>query len=54
MTTYIGSGALVAVAAPRVAAGTTFISADDRQLAVAKATGLAVVNIKRRVPRAKR
>ena len=42
---------LLHVAAARVATCTTFVSADDRQLAVAKATGLAVVDIKRRVPR---
>jgi len=42
---------LLHVAAARVATCTIFISADDRQLAVAKATGLAVVDIKRRVPR---
>ena len=45
---------LLHVAAAHVAACTTFISADDRQLAVAKATGLAVIDIKRRVPRMKR
>ena len=45
---------LLHVAAARVATCTTFISADDRQLAVAKATGLAVIDIKRRVPRTKR
>jgi hypothetical protein len=37
-----------------VATCTTFISSDDRQLAVAKATGLAVIDIKRRVQRIKR
>ena len=45
---------LLHVAAARVATCTTFISADDRQLAVAKATGLAVIDIKRRVQRKKR
>ena len=45
---------LLHVAAARVATCTTFVSADDRQLAVAKATGLAVVDIKRRVQRVKR
>jgi len=39
---------LLHVAAARVVTCTTFISADDRQLAVAKATGLAVIDIKRR------
>ncbi len=39
---------LLHVAAARVSTCTTFISADDRQLAVAKATGLAVIDIKRR------
>ena len=45
---------LLHVAAAHVATCTTFISADDRQLAVAKATGLAVIDIKRRMPRMKR
>ena len=45
---------LLHVAAARVAACTTFVSADDRQLAVARATGLAVIDIKRRVQRVKR
>ena len=45
---------LLHVAAARVSTCTTFISADDRQLAVAKATGLAVIDIKRRVQRKKR
>lgn len=45
---------LLHVAAARVATCTTFVSADDRQLAVAKVTGLAVVDIKRRVQRLKR
>ena len=44
---------LLHVAAARVATCTTFISADDRQLAVANATGLAVIDIKRRVQRLK-
>lgn len=45
---------LLHVAAARIVMCTTFISADDRQLAVAKATGLAVIDIKRRVQRRKR
>ena len=45
---------LLHIAAAHVATCTTFISADDRQLAVAKATGLTVVDIKRRVQRVKR
>ena len=45
---------LLHVAAARVAACTTFISADDRQLAVARATGLSVIDIKRRARRTKR
>lgn len=45
---------LLHIAAARVATCTIFISADDRQLAVAKATGLAVIDIKRRVQRMKR
>ena len=44
---------LLHVAAARVATCTRFISADDRQLAVAKATGLAVIDIKRRGQRVK-
>jgi hypothetical protein len=36
------------VAASHLAMCTTFVSADDRQLAVAKATGLKVIDIKRR------
>lgn len=39
---------LLHVAAARVMMCSTFASADDRQLAVAKATGLKVVDIKRR------
>ncbi len=39
---------LLHVAAARITTCTTFVSADDRQLAVAKATGLAVVDLKRR------
>jgi predicted nucleic acid-binding protein len=39
---------LLHVAAAHVAMCTTFVSADDRQLAVAKATGLKIVDIKRR------
>ena len=42
---------LLHVAAAHVAACRTFVSADDRQLAVAKATGLVVVDIKRRIRR---
>ena len=45
---------LLHVAAARVATCTTFVSADDRQLAVAKVTGLAVVDIKRRARRTNR
>jgi hypothetical protein len=37
------------VAAAHVALCTTFVSADDRQLAVARASGLTTVEIKRRV-----
>jgi predicted nucleic acid-binding protein len=43
---------LLQVAAAQVALCTAFVSADDRQLAVAKALGLAVLDIKRRVRRA--
>jgi hypothetical protein len=39
------------VAAAHVAQCATFVSADDRQLAVAKASGLTPVDIKRRRPR---
>jgi predicted nucleic acid-binding protein len=39
---------LLHVAAAHVSRCTTFVSADDRQLSVAKASGLAVVDIKRR------
>jgi len=42
---------LLHVVAAHVAMCTMFVSADDRQLAVAKATGLDVVDIKRRVTR---
>ena len=45
---------LLHVAAAHTAACGSFVSADDRQLAVAKATGLTVIDIKRRVPRTKR
>ena len=45
---------LLHVAAARVSTCTTFISADDRQLAAAKAMGLVIVDIKRRVQRSKR
>ena len=41
---------LLHVAAARVSACRTFVSADDRQLAVARATGLKTVDVKR--PRA--
>ena len=44
---------LLHVAAARVMMCSTFASADDRQLAVAKATGLKVVDIKRRARRKK-
>lgn len=44
---------LLHVAAAHTLMCTTFVSADDRQLAVAKATGLEVVDIKRRVRRYK-
>jgi uncharacterized protein len=44
---------LLHVAAAHVALCTTFVSADDRQLAAAKATGLKIVDIKRRVRRRK-
>ena len=40
---------LLHIAAARAASCTTFISADDRQLAVAKTTGLVVIDIKRRI-----
>lgn len=39
---------LLHVAASHLAMCTTFVSADDRQLAIAKATGLHVVDIKSR------
>jgi predicted nucleic acid-binding protein len=42
---------LLHVAAAHVLECTTFVSADDRQLAVAKATGLKTTDIKRRIPR---
>ena len=45
---------LLHVAAAHAAMCTTFVSADDRQLAVAKATGLRIVDIKRRARRQKR
>ncbi len=45
---------LLHVAAAHTSACRSFVSADDRQLAVAKAAGLAVTDIKRRVPRTKR
>jgi predicted nucleic acid-binding protein len=40
---------LLHVAAAHMALCRTFVSADDRQLAVAKASGLTVVDIKRRI-----
>lgn len=43
---------LLHVAAAQVAMCTAFVSADDRQLAVARALGLAALDIKRRVRRA--
>ena len=45
---------LLHVAAAHVALCTTFVSADDRQLAVAKASGLTTVDIKRSARRQKR
>jgi predicted nucleic acid-binding protein len=45
---------LLHVAAAHVATCTTFVSADDRQLAVAKASGLRTVDIKRGKRRRKR
>ncbi len=42
---------LLHVAAAHLALCTTFVSADDRQLAVAKASGLATIDIKRRLRR---
>jgi hypothetical protein len=42
---------LLHVAASHLAMCTTFVSADDRQLAVAKATGLKVLDIKSRTGR---
>jgi predicted nucleic acid-binding protein len=44
---------LLHVAAARQALCTRFVSADDRQLAVAKATGLTTLDIKRRIRRGK-
>ena len=44
---------LLHVAAAHVALCETFVSADDRQLAVAKASGLTTVDIKRRIRRQK-
>ncbi len=44
---------LLHVAAARIASCTTFVSADDRQLAVARASGLVAVDIKRRAGRAR-
>jgi len=41
---------LLHVAASHLTMCTTFVSADDRQLAVAKATGLKVIDVKRRTP----
>jgi predicted nucleic acid-binding protein len=45
---------LLHVAAAHAASCTRFVSADDRQLAVAKATGLRIVDIKRGRRRQKR
>jgi hypothetical protein len=45
---------LLHVAAAHIATCTTFVSADDRQLAVAKASGLRTVDIKRGKRRRKR
>jgi len=45
---------LLHVAAAHAAMCKTFVSADDRQLAVAKASGLNVIDIKRRPRRPKR
>lgn len=42
---------LLHVAAAHQALCTTFVSADDRQLAVARASGLSVVDIKRQIRR---
>jgi predicted nucleic acid-binding protein len=39
---------LLHVAAAKIAASTLFVSADDRQLAIAKASGLRVLDIKRK------
>lgn len=44
---------LLHVAAAHVVLCTTFVSADNRQLAVAKASGLTAVDIKRRIRRQK-
>ena len=44
---------LLHVAAARQALCTTFVSADDCQLAVAKAVGLTTLDIKRRIRRRK-
>jgi predicted nucleic acid-binding protein len=45
---------LLHVAAAHVSRCTRFVSADDRQLSVAKASGLAIVDIKRRMRPARR
>jgi hypothetical protein len=45
---------LLHIAAAQAANCTRFVSADDRQLAVAKTTGLEVVDIKRSARRQKR
>ena len=45
---------LLHVAAAQVATCRSFVSADDRQLAVAKATGFTVIDVKRSVRSAKR
>ena len=49
--TLAGSLDLLHVAAAHLTGCTTFVSGDERQLTVAKATGLAVVDIKRRAAR---
>ncbi|MGH9409398.1 MAG: type II toxin-antitoxin system VapC family toxin [Vicinamibacterales bacterium] len=45
---------LLHVAAAHVSGCTRFVSADDRQIAVAKTTGLTVIDIKRRARRTRR
>jgi hypothetical protein len=49
---HLGRGLdLLHVAAAHLALCPTFVSADDQQLAVAKASGLATIDIKRRTRR---